>query len=221
MQAQNALARKDFVGATKLLEAGLLEHNPDDWAGFLLLFACKLPGTALPFADAAHGIFDTEGGFGTLAPLLSTDAFWADAKAACGAEEAEVAVEYLEGVIERAVAQVCARLCMLWRATPLTRVCRLRLRRFCELSVTTSQQCASQHVSVLHCYHASAEARRIARLPVMHLTLVDTSMPPRPTSALLRACRWSRRSMRRQGVAWRGAHTSRVWTWRGDALCCA
>jgi hypothetical protein len=96
-----------LVAAAQHFEQGILEHNVDDWASYLLLMASKLPSTALPFEDAAHGIFGLEGGFSGLKERLCSPDFWSDARAQQTAEKQREAVQALDAVIRKAAAMVC------------------------------------------------------------------------------------------------------------------
>jgi hypothetical protein len=100
------LASKDFDSASLLLQEGLAQHTLDDWAGYLLLMACKLPGTAIPFDDAAQGLFELEAGFAGLSDLLKTEEFWAEAKEACTPTGQRQAVAELEAFLQSAISQV-------------------------------------------------------------------------------------------------------------------
>lgn len=76
MQAQTALVSKDQAKAKEILMESLRSMIPDDWAGYMLLFACCLPSTALPFDQAAEGIISLQGGFGGLQGVLEDSEHW-------------------------------------------------------------------------------------------------------------------------------------------------
>ena len=77
----------DLGAAAALLTQSLLEHNADDWSGYIMLMACKLPATALPFHDAVPGVFELEGGFARLADSFCSEAFWEAAPQLASADE--------------------------------------------------------------------------------------------------------------------------------------
>ena len=108
LQAQLALVQRDFATAAEHLEAGLRNHQPDDWAGYLLLLSCLLPGTALPFDEAAEGVFEIEGGFGGISEGLKQEEAWAEAAAAEGAGERAAAVQRICQLLDDISGQVCA-----------------------------------------------------------------------------------------------------------------
>lgn len=77
VQAQTALVSRQQDKAKALLMESLQSLNPDDWAGYMLLFSCFLPSTALPFDQAAEGLISVQGGFGGLEETLNDPEHWA------------------------------------------------------------------------------------------------------------------------------------------------
>ena len=87
MQAQTALVAKEQEKAKTLLMESLQALNPDDWAGYMLLFSCCLPSTALPFEQAAEGLISVQGGFGGLDANLRNPEHWTAMQAGADAGE--------------------------------------------------------------------------------------------------------------------------------------
>ena len=106
VQAQLAMAAKDWSKAARYLEVGIRQHTPDDWAGYQLLMACRLPGTALPFDEAVDGVFELQGGFAQLSQRMAQEDFWAEAKAQCSEADVSAAVTELEKFVAQMVSHV-------------------------------------------------------------------------------------------------------------------
>jgi hypothetical protein len=103
LQAQYAMREHDLDAAAQLLEECLLEHNPDDWAGFMLLMACKLPRAALPFDDAAQGIVEMQCGFSKLVDTFRSKAFWE----VHAASDNQKGLQEMKAFIDKVIGQVC------------------------------------------------------------------------------------------------------------------
>jgi hypothetical protein len=108
VQAQTALVSKDQDKAKALLMESLQNLNPDDWAGYMLLFSCCLPSTALPFGQAAAGLITVQAGFGGLEGILTDPKHWASMQPGADAMESsyEQACSELESFLSSIVSKV-------------------------------------------------------------------------------------------------------------------
>lgn len=109
------MLQRDFAGAAARLEEGLRRHQPDDWAGLLLLMSCLLPGTALPFGEAAEGVFEIEGGFGGVSEQLGQAELWQEAAEAQGEAERGAAVQRVIALLDELTDAVRAAKLLLHR----------------------------------------------------------------------------------------------------------
>ena len=105
LQVQVALGQRQFDKAASLLEEGLLQHNPDDWSGYLLLMACRLPATAMPLHDAAEGFFAVQHGFCDLQKVFNQK-FWDAAAQEQSGSGVQPAALSIQSVIDQAAAKV-------------------------------------------------------------------------------------------------------------------
>ena len=108
VQAQTALVAKEQEKAKNLLMQSLQSLNPDDWAGYMLLFSCSLPSTALPFEQAAEGLIGVQGGFGSLERILKDPEHWSSMQPGTDATEGsyQQACSELEDFLSTIVSKV-------------------------------------------------------------------------------------------------------------------
>jgi hypothetical protein len=106
LQAQYAMHAHDLDAAAAFLEESLLEHNPDDWAGFMLLMACKLPHAALPFDDAAQGLLEIQGGFSTSAGTFKSQSFWDRNLGPASKDDCQKQIQEMKAFIDKVIGQV-------------------------------------------------------------------------------------------------------------------
>lgn len=81
--------------------------NPDDWAGYMLLFSCCLPSTALPFDQAAEGLISVHGGFGGLEALLKDSEHWNSMQP--GAEATESSYKQASSELEAFLSSIVSK----------------------------------------------------------------------------------------------------------------